>query len=157
VLDELAARRLVLLADRNHWVVFASRRRAAPEDAAAHVRDRERGGILLHQFPPQGEKARRVVPVIVSEDDLFDVGEIDLQVARILQDRVGMRAGVHQHPVPVRFDEAGEPPFAKSVAIADEHGGKDGDLESTDLSLRRGLRKSAPGCGNHDRRQTSHC
>jgi hypothetical protein len=63
----------------------------------------------------------------MAQDHVGDGGEIDAEVAGILQHGLGVHAGVEQDPVPVGFHQHGEAPL--SHAAIGQHGGQGRDLE----------------------------
>src|SRR5438128_2543680 len=91
------------------------------------------GGILLHPFAAKSEQAGNEVRMVVCEDDFVDAGEINLQVAGVRSDGVGMRARVEENAVAVRFDERREAPLAEGGWLSDEHGREHCDFEGVDL------------------------
>jgi hypothetical protein len=136
VLDEFAAGGFVLLANGHHLVVFTFGSGPAIKDSLANVDDGHGAGVFLHPFAAKREQAGHVVPMVVSEDDFPDPGEVDLQVARVDGHRFRMRPGVEENAMAVRFDEGGESPFAKPRRFSHEHRGEHSDFEGVDLGGR---------------------
>ena len=67
----------------------------------------------------------------VTEDDILDVTEIDLQFAGVLEDRIRSGASIVENLVAIDFDERRESPFPD--AVVGQHGGEDGDFQVAQL------------------------
>jgi hypothetical protein len=140
VLDERESRRRVVRARLEREVrVAAIATRPAPEEAAPDVDPRQRVRRALGNVLAQGQQATRVIRVVVAEHDLRNLGKVDLQLARVLEDGVRPRARVEQDPMAVHLDDRSETPFAD--AFVREHGGEDLDLEGMDAARRRRRRR----------------
>jgi hypothetical protein len=87
-----------------------------------------------------------MVAVVVAEDDVAHPREIDLQLLRVLQDRVGPGPGVEEDAVPVGLHDRREAPFAD--AGGSQHGREDRDLERAHASVGRRARLCR-GRGRH--------
>jgi hypothetical protein len=83
-------------------------------------------GGLLRQLTSQREQAAGVVAMVVAQDHVGDGGEIDPQVAGVLEHGFGTEAGVEQDPASIDVHQCREPPL--SHALIGEHGREDGDL-----------------------------
>ncbi len=68
---------------------------------------------------------------MVAQNHVGDAGEVDPEVAGVLEHGFGAEAGVEQDSPPIGLDQRGEPPLAH--ALVGQHGGQDGDLEGRDL------------------------
>jgi hypothetical protein len=74
---------------------------------------------------------------MMAQDDVGDAGEIDPQLAGVLQDGLGPLARVEQEPSAVDLHQRGEAPFADSRVIG-EHGGEDRHAKRASL-VRQGI------------------
>jgi hypothetical protein len=76
--------------------------------------------------------------MIMGEDRLLNVGQVNVQITRILQNRLWMATCVQQNTVTIGFYQRGETPFTQTRSIAHQHAGKHGDFKRMDLLRRRG-------------------
>jgi hypothetical protein len=152
VLDERAAGGLVLCLGREEGVALDSRAaRTAEEDTFAHVCARQGGRVLRGQLATERQESARVILVVVAEDHVGHVREVEVQLARVGEDRLGPGPRVEEQPVAVHFHQGCEAPFADS--FLGEHGGEDEDAEATDAGPRRSLAALGPGAhGNRGQR-----
>ena len=73
-----------------------------------------------------------MVRVMMAQHDVGDGGEIDSQLAGVLQNGLGPLAGVEQEPSAIHLDQRAEAPFADSGVVG-EHGGEDRDAKRAGL------------------------
>ena len=88
-----------------------------------------------------------MVGMVVAQDDVADVGEIDLQLLSVTEDGLLARARVEQEPVAIDFDQGGETPLPDAVGVG-QHRGEDRDLDGVGAPLgseHAGRRDEAPG------------
>ena len=87
-------------------------------------------GFLRAQLAAQGHQAAGVVLVVVAQHHVVDAGEVEAQLARVVEDGARTRAGVEQDPPAVDFDQGGEAPLAD--ARVGEHGREHDDAKTGD-------------------------
>ena len=92
------------------------------------MRAAERLGI----FAPQRHQTAGVIGVVVAEDHFVDSGEIDLQLARVLENGVRSGASIEQDRAAIHGDHGGKAPLADAVAIG-QHRREDADFQCLDL------------------------
>src|SRR5690606_17528288 len=76
---------------------------------------RQRLGVLRGEHLTQPEQSAGVVAVVVAEYHLFDVGQVDTQLACIVEHGVRPVAGIEQDLAPVNFDQRSVAPFADTA------------------------------------------
>ena len=59
-----------------------------------------------------------MIPVIVRKDDFPDIGQIDLQVACVLQHRVRVGSGIQQNAMTICLDQRRKSPLAQPRCAA---------------------------------------
>ena len=86
-----------------------------------------------------------MVAVVMAEDDLGDTAQIDLQLAGVLQNRLGTRAGVKQDAMTGRLDQRREPPLTHPRPVGEHRREHDHferlDLPRGGLGLKGSIRK----------------
>src|SRR2546428_608627 len=122
------------------------------EYPGSDVNPGQRGRVLFRELAPQGRETTRVVAVVVAQHDVRHAREVDAELARILEHRLGAVPRVEQEAAPVGLHEGGEPPLAH--APIREHGRENRDVEGLDLMSRGGrLATSDPGCDQQCRQR----
>ena len=74
--------------------------------------------------------------MIVGEDRVANVGQVNVQITRILYDRLWMTTCVQQDSVTIGFYQRGETLFTQTQSIAHQHGRKHSDFECADWRCR---------------------
>src|SRR5207302_3387259 len=131
VLTERPAARLILGAQWQQAVGFvAVGREAALKNRGSDVGAGQRGRVALRQLPSQRDQPAHMVGVIVRQHNVRHGGEIETELLRISEDRLGSSTRIDQETTTVDLEEGREPPLTDAVlGIPREHRGEDGDAD----------------------------
>jgi hypothetical protein len=110
--DELSPSCFEFLLQCDHPVLFTFGRRSAVKNAACDMHHRECRGICFHHLLAESYQPADMIRVIVRQDHLSDIGQINLQVACILQHGVGMGSSIQQNAMTIGFDKRRKSPLA---------------------------------------------
>src|SRR5262245_20172565 len=78
-----------------------------------------------------------MIPVVVGENHFLHARKIHIQIACILQYRVGMSSGIQQNTMTIGFNQRGKTPLSQTRRVSHKHGGEQSDFKSADLCCRR--------------------
>jgi hypothetical protein len=158
VYHERAPCRLIPGAAGDHRVVLlAIRPRSAEKDAGAHVSSCQGARIPAGERLSEGDEAAGMIPMVMAQHQVGDVGQIDAQLAGIVEHGLGAGPGIEQETTTVGLDQGREAPLADPRHIR-EHGREHRDPHGPDL-MRGGAgridseSRGMPGRGGHHPQQ----